>query len=240
MGNENEYPRAMDEHNERMKSIKDEYQAKNKELLIKQKELDYESEKFKRENQRLEELDKKRFEEEMKNNELLHQRKLIEINNEHNNKKKSLDNVCNKEHKEIQLKYQIENSKIKKENKDILTKRKKEAEEDRLKYKQFRINNEFTLKDLEKTLLSIHIYEFTDEININIFNNINELPEEYKQKCKYKSFLIMDLLSFVFKSKKCDFLMIGNKGLSSNTRICFNCDILHREKIKIKAKSSNN
>lgn len=104
----------------------------------------------------------------------------------------------------------------------------------------FRINNEFTLKDLEKTLLSIHIYEFTDEININIFNNINELPEEYKQKCKYKSFLIMDLLSFVFKSKKCDFLMIGNKGLSSNTRICFNCDILHREKIKIKAKSSNN
>jgi hypothetical protein len=104
----------------------------------------------------------------------------------------------------------------------------------------FRINNEFTLKDLEKTLLSIHIYEFTDEININIFNNSNELPEEYKQKCKYKSFLIMDLLSFVFKSKKCDFLMIGNKGLSSNTRICFNCDILHREKIKIKAKSSNN
>ena len=43
----------------------------------------------------------------------------------------------------------------------------------------FRINNEFHLKDLEKTLLSIHIYEFTDEININIFNKLNTLPEEY-------------------------------------------------------------
>jgi hypothetical protein len=49
----------------------------------------------------------------------------------------------------------------------------------------------------------------------------------------------MDLFSFLFKAKKCDFLMKGINGLSSNTRICFTCDINHKEKIKIQAKDTS-
>ena len=105
----------------------------------------------------------------------------------------------------------------------------------------FKISKEFTLKELESTLLYIYVYEFTDEIDINILNQMNELPKEYISICNYKSAFNMDLFSFLFKSKKCDFLMKnmeGANGLSSNTRICFNCDIIHKEKIKIYVKDS--
>ena len=107
----------------------------------------------------------------------------------------------------------------------------------------FEINKEFTLKELGNLFFTITIYEFVDENDINIFNQMNEmevLSEEYKSKSKYKSTFSMDLFSFLFKSKKCDFLMKGINGLSSNTRICFNCEINHRSKIKIISQSLNN
>ena len=101
----------------------------------------------------------------------------------------------------------------------------------------FKISNEFSLKELENIFLSIYVYEFIDAINIdiNMLSQMNELPEEYLSKSNYKSFFHMDLFSFLFKAKKCDFLMKGTNGLSSNARICFTCDIIHKEKIKIKA-----
>ena len=103
----------------------------------------------------------------------------------------------------------------------------------------FEITKEFTIKELEKTFLSINIYEFIEENNLDILKKYNILPPELKNKCKYRSFFNMDLLSFLCKSKKCDFLMMGNNQLSTNTRISFICDILHKEKIKITAKNTS-
>lgn len=103
----------------------------------------------------------------------------------------------------------------------------------------FEVNKEFTLKELEETYFSINIYEYIEEINTNL-NQICILPPELKSKCKYNSYFNMDLLSFLFKSKKCDFLMMGNNQLSSNTRISFICNINHKEIIKITVKKCNN
>lgn len=104
----------------------------------------------------------------------------------------------------------------------------------------FKISKEFSLEELQNTLLSIYAYEFIDgsNINVNVLTQMNELPEEYISQSNYKSFFHMDLFSFLFKAKKCDFLMKGINGLSSNTRICFTCDINHKEKIKIHAKDT--
>ena len=104
----------------------------------------------------------------------------------------------------------------------------------------FKINREFTIKELENLFFVITIYEFVDEIDLNAINKMNKLSEEYKSKSNYKSTFSIDLFSFLFKSKKCDFLMKGTNGLSSNTRICFNCEIIHRGKIKIYAKGPGN
>ena len=101
----------------------------------------------------------------------------------------------------------------------------------------FLIEKDFTLNELEDTYLSIYIYEFIGQININMLNSLYKLPEELKKSCEYISYFNMDLLSFLFKSKKCDFKMMGEKQLSINTRICFICDIKHRTKIKIEVKS---
>ena len=106
-------------------------------------------------------------------------------------------------------------------------------------YEDIKIRDEFRTIDLENTYLSINIYEFTDDIDINILKEMHILPNEVKLKSKYHSFINIDLLSFLFKSKKCDFLMMGDNPLSSNTRISFICDIKHTEKIKIIAKSLN-
>lgn len=102
-----------------------------------------------------------------------------------------------------------------------------------------KIKDEFKINDLKNTYLSINVYEFTDDMNINI-NSLKQghiLSNEYKTKSKYNSFININLISFLFKSKKCDFLMKGQNQLSSNTRISFICDIKHREKIKIVSKS---
>ena len=102
------------------------------------------------------------------------------------------------------------------------------------------INKEFTIKELENTYLKINIYEFTEELDPRYFNNMIALPEEIKRKSNYSSSFTIDLLSFLFKPKKCDFKMTGTNQLSSNTRISFICDIKHREKIKISVKGGNN
>ena len=101
----------------------------------------------------------------------------------------------------------------------------------------FQMQKDFTLNELEETYLSIYVYEFIGQVNINMLNSLNKLPDELKKDCEYISCFKMDLLSFLFKSRKCDFKMMGNKQLSANTRICFICDIKHRTKIKIEVKS---
>ena len=101
----------------------------------------------------------------------------------------------------------------------------------------FQIQKDFTMNELEETYLLIYVYEFIGQININMLNSLNKLPEDLKRKCEYISYFKMDLLSFLFKSRKCDFKMMGEKQLSANTRICFICDIKHRTKIKIEVKS---
>ena len=101
----------------------------------------------------------------------------------------------------------------------------------------FQVQKDFTLKELKDTYLSIYIYEFTGQININTLNSLNKLPENMKMSCEYISYFNMDLLSFLFKSKNCDFKMMGEKQLSANTRICFICDVKHRTKIKVEVKS---
>ena len=98
---------------------------------------------------------------------------------------------------------------------------------------------DFTINELENTYFLINVYEFLEDIP-NLSNKLLGLPQEYKNKCKYTSFFRISLLSFLFKSVKCDFAMMGINQLSTKTRISFYCFIEHREKIIIKAKALNN
>ena len=99
---------------------------------------------------------------------------------------------------------------------------------------------EYTIEELENTYLLINIYEILEDISDSLKDLENEIPEIYKQKCKYNSFFRISLLSFLFKSIKCDFAMMGTNQLSTKTRISFFCFIDHKEKIAIKAKALNN
>ena len=82
----------------------------------------------------------------------------------------------------------MENSKIKQENKDILTKREKEAEEDRLKYKHLRINNELNhLNDIIGINMKIKQdeikhYENMNKINNDFLLNQNKLNKDFINK----------------------------------------------------------
>ena len=104
----------------------------------------------------------------------------------------------------------------------------------------FDFSSELKLSDLQKIHLSINIYEFIDDININIFNNMTILPEEYKAKSKYKSSFKKDLFSFIFGSKRCEFAMEGENPLSTNCRISFICEIENKEKIQISVQYKGN
>ena len=101
------------------------------------------------------------------------------------------------------------------------------------------LQRDFTIKELEETYFLINIYEFLDDIP-NWPNNALGLPEEYKKKSNYNSFFRISLLSFLFRSVKCDFAMMGKNQLSKTTRISFYCFIEHRERVIIKAKALNN
>ena len=99
---------------------------------------------------------------------------------------------------------------------------------------------QYTISELENKNLSINIYEFLEDISSNINGLQTGLPEEYKQKSNYRSFFSINLLSFLFKSIKCDFPMTGDNQLSQNTRITFFCLIEHREKVIINAGAPQN
>ena len=99
---------------------------------------------------------------------------------------------------------------------------------------------EYTLDELENTYLLINIYEYLEDTEPLINESLKSFPDEYKNKCKYNSFFRINLLSFLFKSQKCDFAMMGEspeKQLSTKTRISFYCFIEHRERIIITAKA---
>ena len=99
---------------------------------------------------------------------------------------------------------------------------------------------EFTISELESIYFFISIYEFLEDIP-NISNeSLTSLTDDYKRKCNYCSFFQINLLSFLFKSVKCDFAMMGQNQLSSKTRISFYCFIEHKEQITIKAGVTNN
>ena len=107
-------------------------------------------------------------------------------------------------------------------------------------YNGFFEQKEYTLNELENTFLLIKIYEFLEDIQPQLNESLTILPNEYKEKCPYNSFFRISLLSFLFKSMKCDFSMMGTNQLSLKTRIEFNCYIENKEKITIKAKPLTN
>jgi hypothetical protein len=92
---------------------------------------------------------------------------------------------------------------------------------------------EYTIDELENTHFLINIYEFMEDLPNTITNSVNGLPDEYKTKCAYNSFFRISLVSFLFKSIKCDFPMMGTNQLSTKTRISFYCFIEHREEVQI-------
>jgi hypothetical protein len=102
------------------------------------------------------------------------------------------------------------------------------------------IEKSYTLNELENTYLLINVYELTEDIDMSPYEN-SAIPDELKAKCSYNSFFSISLLSFLFKSMRCDFPMMGNNNqLSTKTRISFYCFIEHREKILIKAQPLSN
>jgi len=101
------------------------------------------------------------------------------------------------------------------------------------------LQKDFTVKELEDTYFLINVYEFFEDVP-DFSNNALGLPEEYKKKCNYNSFFRISLLSFLFRSVKCDFAMMGKNQLSKTTRISFYCFIEHRERVTIKARALNN
>ena len=94
---------------------------------------------------------------------------------------------------------------------------------------------EYTLDDLENTYFLITTYELLEDIDYSSFQN-SAMPDELKAKCSHSSFFRISLSSFLFKSMKCDFPMMGKNQLSTKTRISFYCFIEHKEKITIKAR----
>ena len=102
------------------------------------------------------------------------------------------------------------------------------------------IEKQFTFQELENTFLSLDIYEITENLpSINM--SMKTIPPQIKQQAMYHSFFRINLSSFLFKSIKCDFPLMGDQQqLSSNARITFNCILEHREKIKIDAGPKNN
>ena len=100
------------------------------------------------------------------------------------------------------------------------------------------IEKEFKFDELERTYLFINIYEYTEEMpSLNM--SLSSLPNELKSRAKYNSYFRINFASFLFKSSKCEFPLMGNNQLSKKTRIGFNCFIEHKEKIKIEAKCTN-
>ena len=92
----------------------------------------------------------------------------------------------------------------------------------------------FKFEELENTYFSIDIYELLESIP-NVTMSMKTIPAELKVKAQYYSFFRINLSSFLFKSCKCDFPLMGSSQLSTKTRIAFNCFIEQKEPIKIDA-----
>jgi len=95
------------------------------------------------------------------------------------------------------------------------------------------IEKEFRYEELENTYFFINIYEMAE--NPNLHMSVKAIPSNLKSQAVFNSYFCIDLASFLFKSTKCDFPLMGIQQLSTTTRISFNCTIEHREKIKIDA-----
>ena len=104
---------------------------------------------------------------------------------------------------------------------------------------EYSIEKEFKFEELENTYFFIDICEVTDQIpNLNM--SMKAIPSQFKSTAKYNSFFRINLSSFLFKSSKCDFPLMGIQQLSTKSRIYFNCHIEQKEKIQIDARSVNN
>ena len=90
------------------------------------------------------------------------------------------------------------------------------------------IQKQFTFQELENTFLSVDIYEITDNTpSLNM--SMKTIPPQIKSQVKYHSFFRINLSSFLFKSIKCDFPLMGTEQqLSTQARISFNCNIEHK------------
>ena len=97
----------------------------------------------------------------------------------------------------------------------------------------------YSLNELENTYFLINVYELLEDVDSSLLQN-SPISDELKSKCSYNSFLRISLSSFLFKSMRCDFPMIGTNQLSTKTRISFYCFIEHKETIKIRGRPLTN
>ena len=97
------------------------------------------------------------------------------------------------------------------------------------------IEKEFNYEELQNTYFVIDIYELTETQLLSLNISMKAIPQQIKSQATYYSFFRIDLASFLFKSHKCDFPLMGSQQLSTTARISFNCFIEHKEKIQISA-----
>ena len=102
------------------------------------------------------------------------------------------------------------------------------------------IENQYSIKDLENLYFLINVYELDEPIEPLPQTPTESFSNELKQKCTHYSYFRINLVSFLFKSMRCDFPMMGDNQLSTKTRISFVCFIEHKEKVIINAGEINN
>lgn len=82
--------------------------------------------------------------------------------------------------------------------------------------------------ELSNYYLKINIYEIITEIDVEklkTFRNDQKELKKYIQSSKHCSYFQMDLLSFLFRGNKFDFILLGRKPISTSGRISFQMDI---------------
>ena len=99
----------------------------------------------------------------------------------------------------------------------------------------YTIQRPFNYEELQNTYFVIDIYEIIESQLLSLNISMKTIPQEMKSKAAYHSFFRIDLASFLFKSSKCDFPLMGDQQLSTTARISFNCFIEQLEEIQIDA-----
>ena len=102
------------------------------------------------------------------------------------------------------------------------------------------IEKAFKYEELQNTYFSIDIYEITDNQLMSLNISLKTIPQQMKSKATYYSFFRIDLASFLFKSNRCDFPLMGNQQLSTTSRISFNCFMEQKSEIIIEADALRN